>query len=825
MSRTSDSYQSVIRGVSQQVSHDRIPGQHWEQENLISDPVRGLSRRHGSQQQAVVGLATPILPADRVDAADRGEVSIFLGGKEYAVFHRHTDHPASQLSPLILVDKETRQFVPVEYADAESETILAEGVSSITTAGQYVLLSSAVRPVTHTVASTMPATAHQHVVWLRGGANSRTFSVTVSVAGVDKRYEYTTMAAYYEGVLDTSDIPMGENYAKQVNDRVNAYNTAVNKHIAAVAKDITPANIAAKLVEKLVVDYPDPAVKSQGPYILIDIPGAVVTADDGGNGELMRAVSQEIVQPEFASPQHYPGKVIRVVPKAAGSLPYYLKAFSVSDSTAFGEVVWRETAGEDVTVTWAFSIGVLVSGVFKVAKNSATLAAFTALDVPGIEPASSGDSESNPRPEFLSKVINHMRMFQDRLMITSGSTVFMSKSGDYFNFFRKSVLTVQDDDPIEVYAQGSEDDIITTGVQQDRNVVLCGIRYQYIVPGRDNMTPRNPYVGVQSSYEGANIAPHVSSGSLLFFCQRREQRLTLQRMQPGIIADRLDAVDVSSQLDGYLTGTPRQIVAMTAPGVVFIRTREMTNGFYVYSYLDAEDNTARLFDSWSRWSFSPELGTLLGISADDSGLLAVTVRDTATGPALVLDRFTRETAPSELPYLDSLMPYASHNHRLPDCAVAFSAESDKFLMGLPLARATELTAQFPDDVDELRVGSNYASYVTLTSPYIRDYKDRIVLDARVTISKLVVSLSNSAAMLASLTTDMAKTWKVSKSWVHRPAGAWILNTQGIAEAATISVPVMKENTTYRARLAARSWLPFTLSSVEWTGQVFTSRRR
>lgn len=112
----------------------------------------------------------------------------------------------------------------------------------------------------------------------------------------------------------------------------------------------------------------------------------------------------------------------------------------------------------------------------------------------------------------------------------------------------------------------------------------------------------------------------------------------------------------------------------------------------------------------------------------------------------------------------------------------------------------------------------------MTSPYIRDRDDKIILDARLTVSKLVVSLSNSAAMIAELTTTRGETWVPAKSWTYRSAGAWVLNTQGIAEEATVTVPVMKENKTYRARISSRSWLPMTVASVEWSGQAFTSRR-
>lgn len=831
MSKVSDSYDSLIRGVSQQVAHDRVVGQHWEQDNLISDPVRGLSRRHGSLMVDRNPLTLAISAADRADASARMEQTVFVDGTEYAFHHRPGPQPGSQLAPVIVVNKETGKFVPVVSDGTATDTVLGAGVSSITAAGKFVLLSSVSTPVAYTTSDNMAASSDQHVVWIRGGANSRTFTVFVNIAGVETKYEYETLAAFYGGTLDTSDIPVFDppgsttpnpQYGKLVNDRVNAYNTAINLHISAVAKDITPENIATKLTALMVAG--GLAATAEGPYIKLISANTTVTTDDGGNGDFMRAVSKEVTAAELVSPRHYPGKVIKVVPKAAGSLAYYLKAEASGGGTAFGEVVWRETAGINVSLSWVFAIGIFKTGSFYVASSPSALATLTGETVPPIEPASAGDADSSPIPEFFGRNITHMRMFQDRLMIIAGSTVFMSKSGDYFNFFRKSVLTVADDDPIEVFAQGTEDDIITTGVQHDRNVILCGQRYQYIVPGRDNMTPRNPYVGVQATYEGANLAPHAVAGSLLFFCQRREARLTLQQMAPGAVADRLDAFDVSSQLDGYLTGTPRQVVAMTAPGIVFVRTSELTNGFYVYSYLDAAGNSERLFDSWSRWTVDASLGTLLGITPDDSGLLAVTVRDTSEGPALVLDRFVRETNPDTAPYLDSRQPAAESVHIGDAAAIAFDSTSERHLLGTSLELRETLEAQFPEDVGALQVGTLFDSYVTLTSPYIRDRDDKIILDARLTISKLTVSMSNSAAVIAAISHDLGKTYKTAKSWIYRPVGGWILNAQGVAEEASVTVPVMKENKAYRARLSSRSWLPLTISVVEWSGQAFTSRR-
>lgn len=831
--KTSDSYDSLIRGVSEQVPHDRIVGQHWSQDNLVSDPVRGMSRRHGSEMRHYLTLGTAVIrDVEKQDAANRAEQSLFVDGQEYALFYRKSRYD-SYLQPIYCVNKTTNKIIPVNLVDDTAIDVTGEGLSCITAAGRLVLAASAVRKVQSTSTDNMLASNDKHLVWVRGGVNSRTFTVFVTIDGVVHSYAYETQGAYYNGVLDTSDIPVFDppgsttpnpQYAKLVNDRVNAYNTAVNQYLSIIAKDISPENIASKLAALIAVDIP--GTVSSGPYVLIQRAGIIVSADDGGNGELMRAVSVEVTAPENVSPRHFPGKVVRVVPRQAGALAYYLQAVSVNGDTNFGEVTWRECPGINITLDWVFLMGIFHDGALWLASTSAGLAAATGTTIPTISPSSCGDETSSPKPEFFDRLITHMQMFQDRLMIVAGSTVFLSKSGDYFNFFRKSALTLADDDPIEVFAQGTEDDVITTGVQHDRNVILCGQRFQYMVPGSQAMTPRNPYVGVLASYEGGNLAPHAVAGSLLFFCQRREKRLTLQQMVPGVVADRLDAFDVSSQLDGYLTGTPRQIVAMTAPGIVFVRTAELTNGFYVYSYLDANGQTERLFDSWSRWTMDPQLGALMGISQDDSALLSLTIRNTAAGPALVLDRFVRETEPSEFPYLDSHQAVAESIHLLtPTTCVAYDKNSVRHLIGTTLDNVTELTTRFPTETQFLHAGTLFDSEVVLTSPYIRDQQDKIILDARLTVTKLTVSLSNSSAVLADVTYDRGATWKRIVSWIARPLGAWVLNTQPVQDGAVITVPIMKDNKIYRARLSARSWLPLTMSVVEWAGQVFTTRRR
>jgi hypothetical protein len=844
MAKRTGSYDSLIRGVSEQVAHDRLPGQHWTQTNMISDPVRGLARRHGS-----VMLDEALLPgaayseASKEDASNFKEVEVTIGGTQYSLMYRPVSKPVGSTLPgVICVDKDAGSFVTVSIdpADAEALSAVEGGLSSVTAVGRFVVAAVQGRNTTFSELDQLSATNTTSVVWVKGGAYSRNFTVNCYPAsGPVVTVTYKTMPSYFPGILDTSDILTTDpDYQKKVNDRTHAYQTAVNQHIGDAAADIQPENIAEEL--RLLLVAAGVTVTRTGSHLLITGP-VNVTVDDSGDGSFMKAVAVEVETASDLSDRHVVGKVVRVVPRQTGaavSPSYYLKAEAkTAGLSGMQEVVWRETAGYQYTPLFVFLLGAIVGNTLYLASSVPLLEAVSGLlDIPPFLASSAGDADSSPKPEFLGSPISYVREFQDRLMIVSRAIVFLSKSGDYFNFFRASALTVADDDPIEVFAEGSDGDVITDGVKLDRSLILFGKKQQYAIQGREAIFPRNAFVATQSAYEDANTAPAVAAGNLVFFTQKRNNRLTLQQLQPGAYADSFDAFDASSQLDGYLRGTPKQILALTSPSMLFIRTREERNALFVYSFLDSPGGAERLFDSWSKWEWATSLGVLVGASTSDSTLLTVTLRDGVDGVALVLDQFSRETRLSEAPYLDSLRPWStaqSSGSIQPgwvgedDTAIALGSNAGVYrLIGRPLAQASTLIADIPVAEDVAVVGALFEAETEPTAPYIRTREGRAILDSRLTVTKLIVTVADTSALrtaLRGISTDVVDE-ELGIDWIARPLGNWVLNTQQIVDTASITVPVLKEVRDYRLRLFSRNWLPLTLSSIEWSGQFFTTRR-
>ena len=287
-------------------------------------------------------------------------------------------------------------------------------------------------------------------------------------------------------------------------------------------------------------------------------------------------------------------------------------------------VVWREAAGYEQRPVSVFAMATVKDGVMYMAGSPAALDALTKESNPQYKANAVGDDLSCPLPYFFGKTITFLGVFQDRLVIGAGAVLSFSRPGDYFNFYRQSVLTVLDNDPWEGYALGAEDDTIRHSTTYDRNLYLHGDRFQYTVSGRQPLTPKTASIVRASAYGNATAAAPQTSGNFVFYATSsgRVGRETsqLHQVQAGVVADTPESYEVSQQLDLYLQGEPVQITTINKPAMVLLRTTGARNRLYTYAYLDAANGSERLFDAWAHWEWAPKLGDIVGQSYGPRGV-------------------------------------------------------------------------------------------------------------------------------------------------------------------------------------------------------------
>ncbi len=851
MTKVVSSYESVVRGVSEQVPHQRHSGQHYEQVNMVSDPVRGLARRQGS-----VTLDEQLLPGVTESAANAAyarcyrEYSFFIDGIEYSVIYPTQAKPAGATLPFMFaVNKATGKIMPVTLS-GNLAPYIEGGISSVTAVGQFLAFAGRNVSAGYGINDLFTPYSSHGVATIRTGAYSRTYTLTIRRAdnGQQLTGTYTTMASSYPNLLDTSDLQASDpNYQKYVNDRVYAYNSAVTKWIGDAQRDIQPANIAARIADNLYQQgFPNIATHG-GVIVFTNVTEA--QSGDGADGDSFRTVFNEVDDPVKLSGKHAPWKVVKVNPK--GAEPYYMRAHPENPSLGdWQNVTWKECPKEEVVPGTVFALATLhvSNGSLVVADTPANLQAASGIPVPGFNRSVAGSTaDVGGLPYFFGRRISCLTVFQDRLIIIANGTIFASRTGDYFNWFRKSKLTVADDDPVEMYALGAEDDIIRAAVSYNKDLFLFGERKQYSVAGRTALTPKSAAVTATAGERDAVDMHPVTLGNLLFYGKSRPAALQvgpskfaseISQFQLGLYQDTPETYPVSQQLSLYLRGKPSQAVPLSSPNTIMLRTDGYDHGVYLYTYLDSPGSQDRTFDSWSRWEWSDAVGRLVSMSHYKNRLLAYVLRTNESGTWLGVEQFTTDASESDRPYLDmqrwvgeykSGAGFLRPAHPPEGGYVVATAEAgDIKYMGASIDKLDSyLTDFFPTEPDPYAVvGVAFDAYFDLTPPYTRDRNGVAIVSGRLVLTKYVFRVANTGGMEAFLSDHHGLRTQRVLTFNGRRVGL-SNNLVGIQPStdAFLTAPVGRANAEHRLKVAAHTWLPMTVSAISWNGHYFNNSRQ
>ena len=836
MAKAGGTYPDIVQGVSGKPPHRRRPGQTTEQINILSDPVEGLVRRRGTRFAARLPLA--LSEAARVELQDMDVFDFTQEGREYALLYRRKASALGSASFAFLYDKTGEQFIPITYENSTwVNTLVAGGASSLAAIGSYVYIAgNDNRPsATSTNLWQQATNLHRLAAWIRTGKFNTTYTVTLHRAdGTTLQVTYKTVTAAYPGTLDTSDIPFYLNdgttpdpeYQKNVNDRVNEYNSAVNEWIVTSAEQTRPEYIAEQLSD-LLVDEGVSSTYLKGSILIDDDEFVDITVDDEGDGTTFFAAGQEITDATYATKYHFHGKIIRVRPSGAGAdEAYYLRAELESGETSgFGSVDWFETAGVACTIDNLVAQLYIYNGQACIARNGAGITSIfpASGDHPEYGARKVGDGLTSPVPWFVGKPITMLSVFQDRLILGSENYVNASMSGDYLDFWRGSVVTISDDDPVEMFAFGSEGDVLRHAVLYNGNLIIFGERQQYGVSGDALLTPKSPLIRAVSANKDSTDAKAQTSGNFIFYSQYGSEGVSLHQMRVGALNGQQTVTDeLSEEQDNWLEGEPLQIATVTAPNVVLFRTRNQPSTFYLYRYEDNKNNGQRQLEAWSKFQYAASLGNILGVSVFKKSGIVFTGR--ASG--VVADVLDFKGELDEHGYIDSRIAYANLTENgVADGSVVVNATSDYFLLGTPLARIDEFLSQFDDlDPAALEFGVVSPASVTPTNPFPRDQNGQAVLDGRMALNRVTADVQNTAGMVAVVATRNRVQSSIDFEGRILGDSDNLIGRQPVYSG-QLSIPVGREVRECSYTISSKDWLPLRVTGLSWVGQTFNNVRR
>lgn len=623
------------------------------------------------------------------------------------------------------------------------------------------------------------------------------------------------------------------NYQNIINKLTQEYNTAVTKWIGDAAESITPGIIATRLLASLrTAGYANlGAFVKDSTICFPDVES--VTMLDGGDGSLVRAVAQTVSNIDQVSTQHYVGKVIKVQP--ANSPDYFYLRAVAQDGTSSGwaSVTWVEGAGQSYYIAKAFIFGVAVGNTFYLgASASAMNAAVPGLNMPAYVTRTVGDNTVAPPPFFLGNKITYLGVFQDRLLVGSGATVRASRVGDYLNFFRTSLVSTIADDSVEFMATGTDDDDLRYGVTYNRDLVIFGNYRQYIISGRQTLSPTTALIQTLSEHRNAGTVQPRAVGSTVFYAQPDTANCSVHGIMPSQTGgESPDSFNVSTQLAKYLVGNAVEFKHVTRPTHLFLRTDKAPHTIFVYTFMDKQQG-GRVQEAWHRWDFNPALGQIIGMSPVPEGLLIFYLRTfvDSTGFTriyLAVDRQSMVTQESGTPYLDSQRPAGAGAVPATTAGwwTAYSGGVRKYI-GDAYANGAALDATYPDGGARV-AGVISPAYMVPTNPYAKDNNGNALLTGLFTVTRAVPSFQNSAGFVSTITEQQSTGPKTFTKTVNARVIGDPANYVGrqIVTDYEESIPIGRETRKFDLTIAAQTWLPFTLTALEQVGQFFHRPQR
>lgn len=696
----------MLHGVSQQIPRARLPGQVTAQLNCLSDPVTGLRRRPGVQQQfdfALTDATATSIKAWYADVAG-AQVHVVLNCADGTVKILGSDYG-------VLATLAGGAYL----TSANPSTIRATTVGN-----EMFLLNTAVVP-TEVAAAAGTDPTMRGFFFIAAGAFNKTYTVEIqsSVGTISASYTTPTGAAAGDAALSTP-----EYIAQQLTATLDAAKATAG--LASVTRTsayvYTQGSVGTTAV---VVNSPTGSV-----YVVVSKDSYVLTTGSlpaqlpaGADGYVMRVGDVRV-------PQYF---------------AYNSTSTAWLESGAYGSPAGIENM--PVSITKVAGTWTLVTDDFEGRL------------------AGDDDTASNPSPKFLEYGITGMGTYQGRLVLLGGPYVRLSASNKPRRMYRSTVTAIIDSDPIEVSSSANSSASYEYAEPFQKDLLLWSRGYQALIPsGNTAITPRTATVVLTSTHATDTTASPVALGRTVMYASPvSTDFFGVLEMVPSSSTDsQYISSPATEHLPKYLAGRCRFAVASSVISMVLFAPSGDTNSLVVYEYV--WDGDKKVQQAWHTWTFQYPIASAY-FAADKIVLLFVQNEHVVGG---VLDpkigQFTE--AVTRRPFMDLYddVTITANEVTVPTWLQAFdpAGYADVSLarttgalagelVGIDTRSATTLTTVRSQDSGVAAIGFTYQSLVSPTPPVLRDYKDEPITTDQHTLLRFIVGTKNSAEYKVSVT--------------------------------------------------------------------------
>ncbi|NKD46208.1 hypothetical protein HEQ69_10885 [Haematospirillum jordaniae] len=551
MGLLSSTIPNLVNGVSQQPASLRLASQGAEQVNALSSVVEGLRKR----------------PPLRMVARIREQP--FSG--ETAFTHL-INRDRLERYIVLITRGALRVFTldgtecPVKFPDGKSylEASQPETSFAVVTVADYTFILNKTIPVAKS-AEARPRRAYEALVWVKRGDYGTSYRVLVDNVEV----------AHFK-------TPDGSHPSHRDSLRTD--------HIAAtLVGGFAAAGLAARGFTWSV----------QGSTIHLRHPSkdfALKTTDSLGD-QAIDALKDKVQRFTDLPQRGVDGFKIQIRGDQSSAFDdYWVRYEEVSGSDG----VWNETYRDEEP--YKLDAGSMPHALVRESDGSFT---FKTLDW---KHRSVGDDESSPFPSFTGRRLSDLFFHRNRLGFVADENVVFSRAGEFFDFFRETVTTVLDTDPIDVAVSHPRICLLRHAIPFNETLLLFSDTTQFQVAAGELLTPRTVEINQTTEFESSLMARPVGAGRNVFFCVNKGQFTGVREYYVDGDSQTTDAADITAHVPKYIPGEVVKLAASSNEDILVALSRMDLHSLYVYRYYWS--GMDKLQSAWGRWDFGEHVRIL-----------------------------------------------------------------------------------------------------------------------------------------------------------------------------------------------------------------------
>ena len=289
---------------------------------------------------------------------------------------------------------------------------------------------------------------------------------------------------------------------------------------------------------------------------------------------------------------------------------------------SLGDGSWYETSGGNLNDRIdALTMPMLL--------KSTAVDAFELNHMP-LNKLAAGDAQTNPDPSFIGSPIAKVFQFKSRLGFLSGSSVSLSevKFGGYniesgvqsYNFYRTSVTSLLDGDPIDATISSSKVTKLRAAVAFQDNLILFSDFCQFVLKGGDLLSPKTVSFNQITEYDYARTVDPIALGSYIYFPFSRGAFMGIREFTVNASTDNFDANEITAHVPQYIAkSSAGGLVALAGTSAESLMATTDGTDIYIYKYMFSGNDKA--LSSWGKFTVSG--GGIRGLTFIDSELYVV----------------------------------------------------------------------------------------------------------------------------------------------------------------------------------------------------------